>query len=349
MKLTSKNIILFTLALLLTITPSTFAKQPQNSISLNQTQTIQSTTTNPEQLLEQGEALYQNGNFKSAIAILQQALNIYQQEDNNLGQAAALTNLSLVYQKLGHWKEADTVINQSLELLGWDNSNQTLQSDNVNLPKSEKWKIIAQTLDIQAGLLLKQGKPILSLEKLQQTEQIWKKLGDKVQARNSLINQAQALRISGFYRRSKTILEEVYQQLKLSLNSPVKAKALRSLGNTHHQLGNLEDSQRILQRSLKVAQRLKLLPEIAATQLALGNNTRSLGNIEDAIKYYQQAAEVGSNSLTKIQAQINLISLLINNQREAEAKTLIPIIKAQLDNLPENQIGIYAGINLART
>ncbi len=83
-KFTTKNVIVFTLAFLLTITPSTFAKQAESNL-LNQTQTIKSAATNPEQLLEQGEAQYLRGNFKKAIAILQQAANIFQRENNNLG------------------------------------------------------------------------------------------------------------------------------------------------------------------------------------------------------------------------------------------------------------------------
>ncbi len=187
----------------------------------------------------------------------------------------------------------------------------------------------------------------------QQAEQIWKKLNNNIGLTRSRINQAQALRVSGFYRRSLSILKEIYQQLKLSPDSPIKIAALRNLGNTHQQLGNLEESQKVLQESLKIAQRLQLPQEIALTQLSLGNNTRSLGksNKENsiAINYYQNAAEFASNSLTKVQAQINLLSLLVEKEKITEAKTLTPTIQSQLANLPENQTGIYARINLART
>ena len=348
-KFTSKNIILFTLAFLLTFTPSTFAKQPENSIFLNQSQTIKSSGTNPEQLLQQGEALYKAGRFAEARTILQEAASIFKQENHSLGEAAALTNLSLVYQKLGAWKEADEAVSNSLQLLGWNNQNQKF---NINGNESELWEIIAQTLDIQAGLLLKQGKPDASLQISQQAEQIWNKLSNNTGVTRSRINQAQALRVSGFYRRSRKVLEEISQQLKLSPPSLVKVSALRSLGNTYQQLGNLEDSRRVLQRSLNIAQRLQLPQEIALTQLSLGNNARSLGknNQENstAISHYQNAAQFASNPLTKVQAQINQFSLLVDERSIAEAKTLIPPIQSQLAKLPANQTGIYARINFAR-
>ncbi|MEO1429227.1 MAG: CHAT domain-containing protein [Cyanobacteria bacterium J06633_8] len=352
-KSTAKKVILFTLSLLLTITPTTFAKQPENLPFLNQAQTIKSATSNPEQLLEQGEAQYLAGNLQQAIAILQQAASIYQQENNNLGEAAALTNLSLVYQQLGTWKEADIAINSSLKLLGWHNDknlDQKLdQKLNIDAPNQESWEIIAQTLDIWAVLMLKQGKTDASLEISQQASQIWQQLDNKTAIIRSRINQAQALRASGFYRRSLSILKEISNAIYTQPDSLVKVTALRSLGNTHQQLGNLEESDKVLKQSLKIAQRLKLSQEIALTELSLGNNFRSLGNTNKAINRYQKAAQAASNSLTKIQAQINQLSLLVENKQTKSAEKLIPIIQPQLGNLSVNQNSIYARINFART
>ena len=341
-KFTYKNVILFTLTCLLIITPSTFAKQPESPAV--HSQTINTTT----QQLEQGEKLYQAGRFTEAIIVLQQAVSIYQQQNNNLGQAAALTNLSLVYEKLGAWNEADAAVESSLKLLGWDD---TIQKLNVNQQQAELWETIAQTLDIKAGLLLKQGKSDASVQIFQQAEQIWKKLNNNIGLTRSRINLAQALRIAGFYRRSLKILEEISQQLKLSEGSTVKVSALRSLGNTYQQLGELEESQKILQQSLYVAQRLKLPQEIALTELSLGNTTRSLNDddIQNTINHYQNAAKFASNPLTSIQAQINQLSLLVEKGKSTEAKPLIPTIQSQLINLPLNQTGIYARINFART
>ncbi|MBE8970401.1 CHAT domain-containing protein, partial [Nostocales cyanobacterium LEGE 12452] len=53
--------------------------------------------------------------------------------------------------------------------------------------------------------------------------------------------------------------------------------------------------------------------------------------------------------LTKVQALINHLSLLVENERITEAKLLIPTIQSQFPNLPTNQAGIYARINFAQT
>jgi CHAT domain-containing protein len=349
------NVVLFTLAFSLTIIPSTFARQPQtNSPAGLYTQTTKSSITTSQQLVSQGEALYQSGRFAEAVTVLQQAVRIYQRQGDNLAQAAALTNLSLVFEQLGSWQEASKAINTSLNLLGWDNTNQKL---NVNNPKSELLEILAQTLEIQAGLQLSQGQADVSLKTSQISEQIWKRLGKQynIGVTRSRINQAQALRVSGFYRRSLDILNTVSQQLQTQPDSLEKVTALRSLGNAQQQLGDLEQSWKNLKLSLEIAQRLQLPLEISLTEFSLGNTARVLGNLKDAIAHYENAALVASNPLTKVQAQINQLSLLIENENTTDVKfsdatsLLIPTIQSQLASLPTTQAGIYARINFART
>jgi CHAT domain-containing protein/Arc/MetJ-type ribon-helix-helix transcriptional regulator len=349
------NVVLFTLAFFLTIIPSTFARQPQTNSGDNfHTQTTKTSTTTPQQLVSQGEALYQSGRFAEAVSVLQEAVRIYQKEGDRLAQAAASTNLSLAFEQLGSWKEASKAINTSLNLLGWDNINQKL---NVNNPKSELLEVLAQTLEIQSGLQLSQGQPDVSLKTSQQAEEIWKRLGKQYSAgvTRSRINQAQALRVSGFYRRSLDILNTVSRQLQTQPDSPEKVTALRSLGNAQQQLGELEQSKENLQQSLEIAQRLQLPLEISLTEFSLGNTARVLGNIKDAIAHYENAAKVASNPLTKVQAQINQLSLLVENkntanvERQDATSRLISTIQSQLATLPTTQAGIYARINFART
>ncbi|MEH1873204.1 tetratricopeptide repeat protein [Nostoc sp.] len=340
-------LVLFTLAVFLNIIPSTFAKQIQTSSPNGfHIQTNKPPATTPQQLLEQGEALYQTGRFTEAVTILQQAVRSYQLESNNLAQAAALTNLCLVYQQLGFWKEAYATIDNSLNLLGWDKINQKL---NVSNPKSELLEILAQTLNTQGELQLADGQSDASFQTSQQAEQIWKKLADNAGVTRSRINQAQALRVAGFYRRSLDILKEVSQQLSSQPDSVVKVTALRSLGNVLQQLGELESSQTNLQQSLEIAQRLQLPLEVSLTEFSLGNTARSLSNIKEAIAHYENAAKIAPNPLVKVQALINQLSLLVENERITEAKSLIPIIQSQIPNLPTNQAGIYARINFAQT
>ncbi|KYC42604.1 hypothetical protein WA1_20775 [Scytonema hofmannii PCC 7110] len=324
----------------LIVIPSTFATQPQTI------QITTSPTATSRQLIEQGEALYQAGRFTEAVTVLQQAVRTSEQQGDRITQAAALTNLSLVFKQLGSWQEAAKAIDTSLNLLGWNSNNQKL---NVNNPKSDLLEILAQTLDIQGGLQLSQGQADVSLKTWQQAEKIWKRIGNNAGVTRNRINQAQALRVSGFYSRSLDVLNEVSQQLKTQPDSLEKVTALRSLGNAQQQFGDLEQSWQNLKLSLEIAQRLKQPLEISLTEFSLGNTARGLNDIKSSIIHYENAAKVAPTPLTKVQAQINQLSLLVENEQIAEAKTLIPTIQSQLASLPTNQAGIYARINFART
>ena len=342
-KIVGINLALFIFTFSLIAIPSTVAKQPQYTQSSQNQPTAIAT---PQQLLEQGESFFQAGRFSDAVTVLQQAIRIYQQSGNNLGQAAAQTNLSLAFEQLGSWKQATESINTSLNVLGWDNANYTLK---VNNPKLELLKILAATLDIQSGLQLRQGHPDAANETAKRAEIFWHKLGDNTEVTRSRINQAQALRVSGFNSRASKILESVSTELQLQPGSVVKLTALRSLGNVQQQLGKLEESKVNLQQSLKIAQHLQLPQEISLTELSLGNTTRLLGNINDAIAHYENAAALASNPLIRAQAQINQLSLLIKSKPIAETQTLISTIQSQIPSLPTNHAGIYARINFART
>jgi CHAT domain-containing protein len=347
-KIAAINLTLFVLAFSLTIVPSTLAKQPTNS-QLKHPQLQHpntSTLATPQQLLQQGEQLFQVGRFTDAVKVLQQAISIYQQSGDNLGQAEAQTNLSLVLEKLGLWKQATEALDTSLKLLGWDKTNYTLK---VNNPKLELIEILAPSLDILTGQQLARGNAEAALEIAKRAEIFWQQLGDNNGITRSRINQAQALRFSGFNQRANKILKSISQDLEKQPDSAIKTAALRSLGNVQQQLGDLEDSQKNLNKSLEVARRLQLPQEISLTELSLGNTNRLIGDNPRAIIRYQNAAKFASNPLVKVQAQINQLSLLVKTEKTTEVTQLIPIIKSQLPNLPGNTPGIYARINFART
>ncbi|OUL29763.1 hypothetical protein BV378_05080 [Nostoc sp. RF31YmG] len=334
------SIFLFTLAFYLSFLPITFANQPTINVL-----TVQ-LATNAEKLIQQSEQLYKSGNFSEAVRVLQEAVRSYELQKDNIHQAAALSNLALVYQQLGLLQEAENAIATSLNLLGWDAKGQKLI---VNQQNSELLEVLAQTFDIQAGLQLSVGQPEVSLITSQRAEKFWQQLGNGDGVTRSRINQAQALRVSGFYRRALDILQAVNKQLQTQPDSPMKVAALRSLGNALQLAGDFERSQQVLQQSINIAQNFKLPQDVSIGEFSLGNTKRAQGDFASAIAHYQKAAEVAPNTFSKIQAQINQLSLLVETEKTTDAKALAPIIQSQLVNLPLNHASLYASINFART
>lgn len=291
-----------------------------------------STSPTISSALQQGKALYDSGKFAQAVQVLQQAAQNYRQQGDTKKLAATLSNLSLAYQQLGAWNQAKQAIAESLNLL----------------KSIDDRKILAQTFDIQGRLQLAMGQPEVALQTWQRSADIYNKINDQNGVVRSQINQAQALISSGFYRRAEATLLQVNQTLRSQTDSLEKAVMLRSLGDVLQLVGELQESHIVLEESLAVAKRLKSPNYIAASLFSLGNNARDLQQTQRAINFYQQTVKETFSPLLKVQAQLNLLSLLIEKQKPTAALTLVPQIQSQLNQLPPSRASVYAQINFAQ-
>jgi CHAT domain-containing protein len=285
-------------------------------------------------LVEQGRTLYEAQKFSDAVKVLQKAVIAYQTTGDKLKQAMALSNLSLAHQQLGQWSQAETAIAQSLNLLKSDRATDQL---------------LAQSLDVRGRLQFLRGNAEKALTNWQESETIYSRLGDKLKLTRNRINSAQALQALGYYRQARKTLTETQQLLQNLPDSELKATGLRSLGNIFRVVGDFKQSRQILSQSLTVAEQIESREAIADTLLDLGNTARAQLNSQEALKYYQQAAASAVSPTTRVQAQLNQLSLLAESDRDREAQALIPQIQTQIAKLSLNRATVYARINFAES
>ncbi|WP_425218256.1 CHAT domain-containing protein [Tumidithrix helvetica] len=324
--------------------------QPLIAYSVTQTPPINSNRINPIEtessanLLEQGKALYQAGQFDEAIRIWQQATQIYQQQGNLLDLAATLSNLSLAYQKTGQWQEATASVTKSLQLARSLESNTASQG------------AIAQALDTQASLYLSLGKGEAAIASWKEAATIHEKLGDKPNQLRNLLNQAQALKVQGFYRRSLQTLEEVNESLNSEPNSLLKAVALDNLGDMLTTVGDLKRARQALEQSQKVLESLpdqNLTSQISVQKnlvlLRLGNLSRAEDDTNAAAEFYLKAESTTAQPLSRLQAQLNLLSLAIEDNKITDIEKLRSQIASSFTKLPTSRDAIHARINYAES
>ncbi|MBE9045851.1 CHAT domain-containing protein [Pleurocapsales cyanobacterium LEGE 10410] len=285
--------------------------------------------------LQQGKQLYEAGRFNQASELLQQAARDYQQRGDKLRQAIALSNLALVYQESGRLTEARSAINQSLSLL-------------EPLPSSPKLAVIASSLNIQGSIQLDWGQPEAALKTWQRGEAIYRQLDNKNGVVRTRLNQAQAWQILGFYRRGLNILTELRAELATEPDSLLKAVELRSLGNALQLAGDLTQARQVLETSKAIARQLESQEDVGAALFSLGNTARTAGQFSEAIAFYRDAATI-ADPVTKVQAQINLLSLLVQTEEFISARAILPEIQTQLTNFPPSQTTIYARLHLVQS
>jgi CHAT domain-containing protein/tetratricopeptide (TPR) repeat protein len=326
--------------------------------------------------------LYRTGDFAAAV---QEWQNIADRSTDGIDRAIALGNLSLCWQKLGQWNAATEAIAQSWQQM----SAAPAQPDTL--------QIQAQLLTIQGSLDFALGDYANALDRWEESEELYEQLGDRDRATRSRLNQVQAMQGLGLYRRAEKTLAAMTAQLNEQPDSALKATQWRSLGNVLRVLGNVgtldaigstcqlrvADLQPVpatlsaataWQQSLAVAMRLNLPEATSEAYLGLGNVARAIYRRElqnpdaanaateaaqTAIACHQNAANAAT-PLTRVRAQLNTMSLLLEQEADAaEAVELSRIrsqlsaidraaIEATLNTLPPGRTGVYTRIELAQ-
>lgn len=324
-----------------------------------------------EQLANKAVKLYESGRFEEAATAWKQTANVFAARGDKSNQAMALSNLSLTYQQLGQWDKATKAIEDGLALL------------KTPLQGKEELKILAQSLEIQGYLQRELGQTADALNTWQQATKIYSQINDQEKLVQSKMNQAQAMQDLGLYPRAcSTVLEVLNQEMGvrscqelnqltqdeltkklqvITLQAPSlrRVVSLRSLGELVRVGGQLEQSQLILETSLKLAQKLNLPQEQAAAYLNIGNTAHDLAEGEmvrrkrenyqqKALDSYNEVIKLSSSPTTRQQAQLNRFSLLLKLQQLSEAEELWKTLNSQLSNLSPSRTGVYFQINLAQ-
>ncbi|NEO34879.1 MAG: CHAT domain-containing protein [Moorea sp. SIOASIH] len=299
-------------------------------------------------LLKQGKGLYDSGRFAEAVDVLEQALESNQTQGDQLSEAMVLSNLSLAYQQLGLWTQAKNAI---------ANSEKLLRSIKATDKSTGYLQVLAQSLMIKGSIELGSSEAKAAMESWEQAAVTYGELGDEAGQIRSRINIAQALQELGMYKRALNLLNQVEESLTAQPDSLNKAIGLRSLGNMRQLVGELSQSRGTLEKSLEIARSLPYSQEISATLFSLGNTARAQQELDEAIDYYQQAFNESTDLITKLEAQLNQLSLLIDlwsrygndTKRIKQAQALITQIQPQLESIPLSRRSIYLRINFAQS
>lgn len=218
---------------------------------------------------------------------------------------------------------------------------------------------------IQEGkLLLEKGLAESALERWEEAENLYREIGNYEGIIGSQLNQGLALEAMGFTRDSCDIILAAFPGLEadkcdelnddnlevvidaiIAQPSPFNWMGLESLGNRLRFLGKFETSELVLNDSLAIANSPEAKSKLL---LALGNTKLKLRKTDDALNYYEIAANIDDALLeTRLQALLNQLSLLIEEEEWEDAEILLAKIRPLLASLPLSQFSIEAKVNLA--
>ncbi|OKH22145.1 hypothetical protein NIES593_13150 [Hydrococcus rivularis NIES-593] len=283
------------------------------------------------ELARQGQQHYNAGQFAEAAELWQQAADAYRRLGDREGSTKSLINQSQALQDLGLYPKACKTLLQAFAVENPDCTQ--AQLDKLLKTLSEKPVALSPTQTI--GL---------------------RSLGD-------------VLRRRGMLRQSKAFL-----QLGLSANesSPESGAMLLSLGNTERALANQIRDRWDYEEVAEIVDGQSVPAALEPYQPALN-------------AYHQATTAAAASPLTKIQARLNCLSLLLDirqwwleeaNRRiisgrrqqqfqqvrraetflpqldaklTQEVNAILPLVEAELTQLPPSHAAAYARINLAQS
>ncbi len=147
------------------------------------------------QLVKTAQDDYNSNRFQNALSAWEQAATVFGEQGDLLNQSMALTNLSLSAQQLGYWAEANNSVQEGIDILRRSDENPDQQ------------QVLANALNTQALLQFSTGRSREALVLWQETETIYRKLGNTDRAIASQINQARAQQSLGLYSSASAQLE----------------------------------------------------------------------------------------------------------------------------------------------
>ena len=285
-----------------------------------------------------GRDRFRLSQFQHAADAWQQALMRYEQEGNGLAQAQVLSNLSLSWQQLGQWSEAEGAIADSLTLLNRVNADSSAQAIGI----------LAQTLNTQGSLNFTLGRMHDALTQWEQAADWYAQADDEMGRLSSQINQVQAMQELGFHRLAikqlQTINDICHQTYP---DSPLQADVLRRLGDGLRLTGHFEQSQQVLAEGVAIAQTQHLSGPLANLFFSLGKTASAQMDHAAAQAFYTQALANTPSVLLKTQIELAQLQAFTTTQQWTAALERWPDIPVLISQLPHHRESIYAQISLA--
>ena len=241
-----------------------------------QAQTIQDQKAEADRLNKQGSQQCRTGDCEEAMQLFQQALNIYREIKERVGEVKALTNMGLAYEALGKFDKAIELHLQSLAIAKETKDRRAEGASLINLG------VVYRSL----------GNYPQSIAYHEQSLAITREIGDRIGEGSSLGNLGMNYYAQGDY--SKAIN---YHERRLAIALEIKDRqgegnAMGNLGNAYRSLGNYARAIEYQEKRLAITRELKEVRGEGQALGFLGLVYRALGDYPRSIDYYQQSLAI---------------------------------------------------------
>ncbi len=295
-------------------------------------QIVTSQQPNADRLVQQGLELYQAGDVTAAIKGWEQALSVYQKNNNRTSEVITRENLARAYPGIGGFQQA---IAQWNEVIAYNRQAGNAQK-------------VGRSLTELAQVYSSMGQPMEAIALLCNPDNQNNCRSDSAlhiaRIHNDLIGEAAALgslgdarRLSGKYELASIYLAKSLEIAKKRNNLGLQISALNSLGNAHISQALVE-----YRRAESARQRQKDEEEKKLLKEAKLQDAKAREHLEKSLKISRTQKDVQS----EMRSLLRLIPLYNRNNNTAEAAKSLQQATDLLQNLPNSRRRVYATIDL---
>jgi predicted ATPase/transcriptional regulator with XRE-family HTH domain/Tfp pilus assembly protein PilF len=222
-----------------------------------------------------GMLAYRQGDYRRAMALLEESVALYREAADPGGSAAALNNLGIVLWEQGEYERAADLYEESLALrreLG-------------------DMRGIATSLNNLGGVAYEQGEYERAAALYEECLARMRELGDRLGIAGSLNNLGSAVHFQGGHDRAAALHEEALAIRREFGDRWSIAASLLNLGNVVYEQGGTRRAAALLEESLALHRELGDLRGVA-------NSLNYLGKVAYTLGEYGRAAALSEECLT---------------------------------------------------
>lgn len=246
-----------------------------------------------DRLLQQGREQVLRGQIQEAIGAWEQALMLYRELGDRVGEGLTLSGLGLVYENLGQFQQAIEFYEQHLVI------SRELNSQIVE-------GLVLRNLG-RAYLRLEQSHQ--AIEFYEQALKIFQDLGKQEEEGDVLTNLGIAYQNLGQYQRAIEFHEQALVIAQELGDRVGEGNALGNLGISHNNLGQYQQAIDFYEQGLAVARKLDDLVLEARALGNLGITYDNLGQYQRAIEFYEQSLAIARKLGDRFNELANLNNL----------------------------------------
>ncbi|MES2261531.1 MAG: GGDEF domain-containing protein [Pseudomonadota bacterium] len=245
-----------------------------------------------------GQSYAEQGNFPSALAQLQVAVDLGRQLDDLVPLAGALNALALLYDQMKEYDKGWEVLNESVRV-----------AEKLNSPGR-----MAIAKNTEYALAIDSNQPRRALAALQAELELARKLGAKTLIANTLVNLSDSYLKERDYPRA---LRYGSEALAASNEDITEATALLNIGQAYLGMGRVAEGKKNFEAGLAYHEKTGNKPEIQSIMMEYGQALERAGDFPGAIAAYHKERAI-SNDLFEKQRQKAVWEL--QEKYEAEKK-----------------------------